>query len=44
VDRFPEWGLEIPPLVRLTGSLKKRKLLPESCLPSVKELLENLCP
>ncbi len=44
VPHFPEWGLEVPPLVRLTGLLKKREILPASCLPSVKELLENLCP
>jgi energy-coupling factor transport system ATP-binding protein len=43
-ERFQEWGLEIPPLVRLTGLLKQRKILPASCLPSVRELLENLCP
>jgi energy-coupling factor transport system ATP-binding protein len=43
-ERFPEWGLETPGLVRLSRRLKERRLLPESCLPSVKEMLEHLCP
>lgn len=43
-DHFPEWGLETPSLVRLSGELKRKKLLPEGCLPSVKEMLEHLCP
>jgi energy-coupling factor transport system ATP-binding protein len=42
-DRFGEWGLELPPLVRFTRKMQELKLLPADCLPSVKELLENLC-
>lgn len=43
-DRFEEWGLEIPPLVRLSHRLQEHGLLPRNCLPAVKELLDHLCP
>lgn len=42
--RLEEWGLEMPPIVRFSRTLKGRGLLPEDCLPSVKGLLDGLCP
>jgi len=43
-DHFEEWGLEMPPLVRFSRVLQERNLLPKDCLPTLKELLEVLCP
>jgi energy-coupling factor transport system ATP-binding protein len=43
-DHFEEWGLEMPPLVRFSRLLQERNLLPKDCLPTLKELLEVLCP
>lgn len=43
-DCFDEWGLEIPPLEVFSQKLRERDLLPKTCLPFAKELLENLCP